>query len=200
MATTSWKNCLLSVIRQRTAVNRLLIYYSAALRGGTWIQTSLIFDSGLLIQDRFCWTKMWTDAYWPMWTITKWWPNESVRTMTERWPNEPVTLVQNWLRIHSGLVWQSTGGKWCLTHWASLLRWIWSISEYNLTTRDSPKWTLESGPCIRERRQDMEGNGHVITLAGTKGTLDTCVSGSGWLDRVGSKRYPKIDQAKCEVV
>ncbi len=27
---------------------------------------------------------------------------------------------------------------------SSLLRWIWSISEYNLTTRDSPKWTLES--------------------------------------------------------
>ncbi len=37
-------------------------------------------------------------------------------------------------------------------HWASLLRWIWSISEYNLTTRDSPKRTLESGPCDRERR------------------------------------------------
>ncbi len=31
-----------------------------------------------------------------------------------------------------GLVWQSTRGKWWLTHWASLLRWIWSISEYNL--------------------------------------------------------------------
>ncbi len=26
-------------------------------------------------------------------------------------------------------VWQSTWGKWWLTHWASLLRWIWSISE-----------------------------------------------------------------------
>ncbi len=23
-------------------------------------------------------------------------------------------------------LWQSTGGKWWLTHWASLLRWIWS--------------------------------------------------------------------------
>ncbi len=49
-------------------------------------------------------------------------------------------------------LWQSTWGKWWLTHWASLLRCIWSISEYNLTTRDSPKWTLESGPCSRERR------------------------------------------------
>ncbi len=27
-------------------------------------------------------------------------------------------------------MWQSTRGKWWLTHWASLLRWIWSISEY----------------------------------------------------------------------
>ncbi len=34
-----------------------------------------------------------------------------------------------------------------MAHWASLLRWIWSISEYNLMTR-----TLESGPCDRERR------------------------------------------------
>ncbi len=25
-------------------------------------------------------------------------------------------------------MWQSTGGKWWLTHWASMLRWIWSIS------------------------------------------------------------------------
>ncbi len=26
------------------------------------------------------------------------------------------------------------------------------VVEYNLTTRDSPKWTLESGPSIREHR------------------------------------------------
>ncbi len=26
------------------------------------------------------------------------------------------------------------------------------VVEYNLTIRDSPKWTLESGPCSRERR------------------------------------------------
>ncbi len=45
-------------------------------------------------------------------------------------------------------MWQSTWGKWWLTYWSSLLRWIWSISEYNLTTTDSPKWTLESGPSI----------------------------------------------------
>ncbi len=38
-------------------------------------------------------------------------------------------------------LWQSTGGKWWLTHWASLLRWIRSISEYNLwlgTARNGP--------------------------------------------------------------
>ncbi len=33
-----------------------------------------------------------------------------------------------------------------------MLRWIWPISEYNLTTRDSPKRTLKSGPFVRERR------------------------------------------------
>ncbi len=43
------------------------------------------------------------------------------------------------------------GNRW-LTHWASLLRWIWSISEYNLKTRDSPKRTLKSGPSDWERR------------------------------------------------
>ena len=31
-------------------------------------------------------------------------------------------------------------------------RWIWPISEYNLTTRDSPKRTLKSGPFVRECR------------------------------------------------
>ncbi len=38
-------------------------------------------------------------------------------------------------------MWQSTRGKWWLTHWASLQRWIWSISEYNLwlgTPRNGP--------------------------------------------------------------
>ncbi len=40
-------------------------------------------------------------------------------------------------------VWQSPKGKRVVTHWASMLRWIWSISEYNPTTRDSrngPWW------------------------------------------------------------
>ncbi len=41
--------------------------------------------------------------------------------------------------------------------WHTELRWIWSISEYNLKTRDSPKWTLKSGPCVRERRGDSKG-------------------------------------------
>ena len=35
-------------------------------------------------------------------------------------------------------------------------------------------------------------NDHVITLAGTTGTWTP--------DRVGSVRYPKIDQVKCEMV
>ena len=33
-----------------------------------------------------------------------------------------------------------------------MLRWIWPISEYNLTTRNSPKRTLKSGPFVRVRR------------------------------------------------
>ncbi len=37
-----------------------------------------------------------------------------------------------------------------------MLRWRWSISEYNLTTRESPKRTLKSGLFVRERR----GSGH----------------------------------------
>ena len=51
-----------------------------------------------------------------------------------------------WNFIHYDLtwgnVWQSTWGKWWLTLWASLLRWKWSISEYNLrlgTPRRYPK-------------------------------------------------------------
>ena len=49
-------------------------------------------------------------------------------------------------------VWQSPMGNRVMTHWASMLRWIWSISECTLTIRDSPKWTLKSGPYVRERR------------------------------------------------
>ncbi len=50
-------------------------------------------------------------------------------------------------------LWQSPNGKRWLTHWASMLRWRWSISEYNLTTRDSPKQTLKSGSFVRECRR-----------------------------------------------
>ncbi len=50
-------------------------------------------------------------------------------------------------------MWQSPKGKRVLSHWASLLRWRWSISEYNLKTTDSPKRTLKSGPFVRERRR-----------------------------------------------
>ena len=53
----------------------------------------------------------------------------------------------------SHCVWQSPRGKRAVTHWASLLRWIWSISEYNLMTRDSRKRTPIGGPFIRERRE-----------------------------------------------
>ncbi len=53
-----------------------------------------------------------------------------------------------WFAIISTLVlWQSPKGNRVVTHWASLLRWIWSISEYDLTTRDSQhdQWKIWSG-------------------------------------------------------
>ncbi len=37
-------------------------------------------------------------------------------------------------------MWQSTRGKWWLTHWDSLLRWIWSISEYAKRYSPSQVW------------------------------------------------------------
>ncbi len=55
-------------------------------------------------------------------------------------------------RTTDRLLWQSPRGNRVVTHGASMLRWIWSISEYNLTTRNSPKRTLKSGPFVRERR------------------------------------------------
>ncbi len=54
-----------------------------------------------LIQDPFCWTKMWTDAYVHMWTITERWPNES-----------QIILVQDWFRFRSGL-----GRAWKDHYW-----------------------------------------------------------------------------------
>ncbi len=39
-----------------------------------------------------------------------------------------------------------------MSHWASMLRWIWSISECNLTIRDSLKRTPMGGPFSTERR------------------------------------------------
>ena len=61
---------------------------------------------------------------------------------------------KNWRTTSSNLdwhhlMWQSTWGKWWLTHWASLLRWIWSISEYNLTTRDQAKCEVTATLSIR---------------------------------------------------
>ncbi len=46
----------------------------------------------------------------------------------------------------------SPRGKQAVPHWASVLRWIWSISECNLMTGDSRKRTPKGGLSIRERR------------------------------------------------
>ncbi len=55
-------------------------------------------------------------------------------------------------QVLSLLLWQSPRGNRVVTHWASMLRWIWSISEYNLTTRDSRKRTPMGGSFVRKRR------------------------------------------------
>ncbi len=116
---------------------------------------------------------------------------------------------------HISMMWQSSKGKRWLTHWVSMLRWRWSISEYNLMTMDSPKWTLKSGPFVREHRGSrparqkpkhnpcrpvgrilkvpilISKTDHATPLAGNHRHLDTWVSGYGWLDRMESKGYPK---------
>ncbi len=49
-------------------------------------------------------------------------------------------------------LWQAPIGKPAVPHWASMLRWIWSISECNLKTRDSRKQTPKGGLLKWERR------------------------------------------------
>ncbi len=79
-------------------------------------------------------------------------------------------------------VWQSPGGNRWLTHWASLLRWIWSISEYNLKTRDSPKRTMKSGPFVMERRGSgpakQKPKHNPCRPVGPKMTTWPCVAGN----------------------
>ncbi len=73
-------------------------------------------------------------------------------------------------------VWQSTRGKWWLTHWASMLRWIWSISEYNLwlgTPQKGPLWV-----------DHVSGN----------------IEGADLQNKSQSTTHPKTIGAKCEMV
>ncbi len=44
-------------------------------------------------------------------------------------------------------LWQSPIGKQAVPHWTSILRWIWSISECNLKTRDSWEQTPRRVTC-----------------------------------------------------
>ncbi len=66
------------------------------------------------------------------------------------------TLLTWWPGLWPMALWQSTWGKWWLTHWASLLRWIWSISEYNLTTRVSRKWSSKIQSGIVHHKSDRK--------------------------------------------
>ncbi len=88
----------------------------------------------------------------------------------------------------SRTVWQSTRDKWWLTHWASLLRWISSISEYNLTIRDSPKWTLESGP------------GHLCVWLGLTWSVGIQEVSQNWPSKMRNGIvYHKSDRKPCVI-
>ncbi len=81
-------------------------------------------------------------------------------------------------------------------------RWIWPISEYNLTTRDSPKRTLKSGPFVRERRgsgpEKQQPKHNPCRPAGSKAPGHR-VYGKGPYDRLESKGYPNTINGKYEV-
>ncbi len=88
-----------------------------------------------------------TIIYFKMWKDRKLQKSEDqiIRLWVDSGWQEMISAVnrQSDYNTSSHSVWQSTGGKWWLTHWASLLRWIWSISEYNLRlgTPRKRSWT-----------------------------------------------------------
>ncbi len=65
---------------------------------------------------------------------------------------QPMSICWCGINFWGPNLWHSPRGKRVVTHWASMLRWIWSISECNLMTRDSWKRTPMGGLFMRERR------------------------------------------------
>ena len=83
--------------------------------------------------------------------------------------------------VCSWVLWQSPIGKEAVPHWASMLRWIWPISEYNLKTRDSWKQTPRRVTC---HDGNVEGAGlknnsrsttHIDLQVGTGGKLHALI-------------------------
>ncbi len=88
-----------------------------------------------------------------------------------------------------------------------MLRWIWSISEYNLTTMDSRKWTPMGGPFMRERRgsgpekQQPKHNPCRPVGRNWKNQAPAySVSDKGPYDRLESTRYPNTINGQYAVV
>ncbi len=83
-------------------------------------------------------------------------------------------------------MWQSPIGKQAVPHWASMLRWIWSISEYNLKTRDSQKQTSRRVTCYSgniegaDLKNNSQSTTHIDPKVGTgeKPRVLTCFN---WL-------------------
>ncbi len=62
-------------------------------------------------------------------------------------------------------MWQSPIGKQAVPHWASMLRWIWSISECNLKIRDSRTQTPQRVTCYSGNVEgaDLKNNSQSTT-------------------------------------
>ncbi len=62
-------------------------------------------------------------------------------------------------------MWQSPIGEQAVPHWATMLRWIWSISECNLKIRDSQKQTPRRVTCysVNVEGADLKNNSHSTT-------------------------------------
>ncbi len=68
-----------------------------------------------------------------------------------------------WFFVVRCEVWQSPIGKQAVPHWASLLRWIWSISECN-------RWYIIALPAVINQLRPMKSAGQgMLTKPGSQG-------------------------------
>ncbi len=71
----------------------------------------------------------------------------------------------SWTLFCSLLRWQSPIGKQAVPHWASMLRWIWSISECNLSRLGTPGNRLRKVDCYsgNVEGEDLKNNSKSTT-------------------------------------